>query len=88
MLGKPKGLVRSRGHTRGQWQGQGLSVSPSAPTPPPQQLLGELMNKPSRFTEHVSSQPQHYKVPYSPLERSCMSNRLNECYIIYKFHYY
>lgn len=88
MLGKPKGSARRRGHTHGRWQGWGLPASASAPTPPPRLLLGELMNNTWHFTEHVSSQPQNYEVPYSPLKRSCMSNRLNECYIIYKFHYY
>lgn len=32
-----------------------------------------------------SSHPQNYNISCSPLKRSCMSNHLNECYIIYKF---
>lgn len=32
-----------------------------------------------------SSHPQNYNIPCTPLKRSCMSNHLNECYIIYKF---
>lgn len=88
MLGEPKALVRRKEAPAWPVAGLGAAGECLGPDPLPSQLLGELMNKTSHLTEHVSSQPQHFKVSSSPLKRYCKSNHLNERYIIYKFRYY
>lgn len=80
----PPGLVvlQQEVGPQGSGQGWGLLPAPLPPSAPRGRRIKDCI------LQNVSSRPQNYSVPYTPLKRSCMSNHLNECYIIYNFRYY